>query len=104
MQKEINNFIYLIKKEKYYDAHEALEELWFPNRKDKSAKFLLIKGFINASVAFELKKRGKLSGALKVWENYKKYLPLINSCSQEDKNIFLPVIEVLENEHKKLLS
>jgi len=78
--------------------------VWFPKRKEKSADILLIKGFINASVSFELKKRGRVSQALKVWENYKKYLPLINKCSFENRKLFSEIIDILEKEYDKLLS
>jgi len=102
--KHCKDFIDLINQKRYYDAHEILEEVWFPKRKEKSADILLIKGFINASVSFELKKRGRVPQALKVWENYKKYLPLINECSFENRRLFSEIIDILEKEYDKLLS
>jgi len=69
---------YILKKE-FFKAHEALEEYWFPRRKTKSREVLIVKGFINAAVAFELKKRGRPKSALKVWQTYLKFAKLIES-------------------------
>ena len=69
---------HILKKE-FFEAHEALEEYWFPRRKAKSKEVLIVKGFINAAVAFELKKRGRQESALKVWQTYLKFAKLIES-------------------------
>jgi len=58
---------------RYYDAHEVLEALWFPRRFEKSHEILLIKGFINAAVSFELIKRGRMEASKRAWDNYLKY-------------------------------
>jgi len=71
-------FLACLREERYYDAHEALEALWFPVRSRKSPEVLLLKGLINASVSFELHKRGrvhKVDGPWKVYMKYREYLP-----------------------------
>ena len=93
MEKNCKIFMELINKERFYDAHEVLEEVWFPKRKEPDAKTLVLKGFINASVALELHKRGRTQNAYKVWQNYEKYRPLIKEC---DEAIFTQVEELLE--------
>ena len=75
-------FIEYIKQQKFYEAHEILEELWYPKRKEKTPKVLVIKAFINASVAFELQKRGNSDGAIKVWNTYCKYAPLVEKTNE----------------------
>ena len=57
MKEACKEFIQLIKKCKYYEAHEVLEDIWFPKRFEKDEEILIIKGFINAAVAFELVKK-----------------------------------------------
>ena len=75
---------YIIKYKKYmdehmfYEAHEALEEFWFPRRKQKDKITLIIKGFINAAVSMELKKRGRLENHKKIWQVYEKFAKLID--------------------------
>jgi len=88
----------MIEEEKFYEAHEVLETLWFPKRKIKDRKTLILKGFINASVALELNKRGKREGALKVWKNYIKYKIFIK------EEIFKKVEKVLDECYEKYLS
>jgi len=62
----------LINKEKYFEAHEILEEKWQEIRKSNHPFKNVYRGFINAAVSLELKKRGKKSYK-KVWLNYEKY-------------------------------
>ncbi|WP_226960539.1 DUF309 domain-containing protein [Sulfurimonas paralvinellae] len=72
-QIKIDEFAKCLREERFYDAHEALEALWFPRRSEKSAEVMLIKGLINAAVSFELIKRGRIPQSKKVWQNYLKY-------------------------------
>lgn len=75
----INEFIVCINETRYYDAHETLEKIWFPRRFQKDPETLLIKGFINAAVSFEIIKRARRNSFEKVWENYEKYVVLLGS-------------------------
>ena len=93
MEQKCKMFIDLINQERFFDAHEVLEELWFPKRKEPDTKTQVLKGFINASVALELHKRGRIQNAYRVWKNYEKYRPLISECDEE---IFKEVEELLE--------
>lgn len=76
MTKHIKEFRLCIDEERFYDAHEALEELWFPRRFEKSNEVMYLKGLINAAVSFELMKRGRVKQSKKVWMNYLKYRQL----------------------------
>ena len=62
----------LIKREEYFKAHEILEEYWQNIRKTSNPEKNVYRGFINAAVAMELKKRGR-NNYMKVWQNYEKY-------------------------------
>jgi len=70
-------FLKLLKEQKFYEAHEALEVYWFPRRFEENNEVKLIKGFINAAVSFELLKKGKVDQSKKVWLNYLKYRQLL---------------------------
>ena len=91
----------LIEAGEFYEAHEVLEEVWFPFRKSKEPRYLVIKGFINASVAFELKRLGREENAQKVWQNYLKYRPLIKEL--EDP-LFYQIEEFLDECYSRILS
>ena len=82
---------------KFFKAHEALEEFWFPRRRDKSKDILIVKGFINAAVSFELKKRGRLKSSKKVWSTYLKFSKLI----EEEDIIFLDLEKFINSFAKK---
>ena len=72
-------YIRCLHEERFYDAHEALEEIWFVRRFEDDSEMKLLKGFINAAVSFELIKRGRKEASAKVWKNYLKYKPLLKS-------------------------
>ena len=78
----LDRFVICLEEERFYDAHEALEEVWFPRRFEDNIEIKLIKGFINAAVSFELTKRGRPDPATRTWKNYEKYRPLLEQfCS-----------------------
>ena len=79
----LDEFITNLDKEEYYDAHESLEEIWFPRRFEDCDEVRLLKGLINASVSFELVKKGRIESSKKVWKNYLKYKPLIENIESE---------------------
>jgi hypothetical protein len=103
--KKIEEFIECLHEERYYDAHEALEEAWFPRRFEDSQEVKLLKGFINASVSFELIKRGREKQSKKVWANYLKYRPLLLSVKSSHKNEFYKLSRLVEKiNHQKILA
>jgi hypothetical protein len=77
----LDRFVSCLDEERFYDAHEALEEIWFPRRFEEDLEMKLIKGFINAAVSFELTKLGRPGPAAKVWGNFEKYRPLSDAFS-----------------------
>jgi len=72
-RKDADTFLACLEEERYYDAHEVLEAVWFPMRFEKTPEVLLLKGLINASVSFELYKRGRPHKAPGPWNVYMKY-------------------------------
>ena len=70
-------YLYLLEKEEYFDAHEALEEAWHPLRKQNHPLKNLAKGLINGAICFEHLKRNrtdalrKASTVLKSFERHK---------------------------------
>ena len=73
----LDRFVLCLDEERFFDAHEALEEVWFPRRFEDDQEMKLLKGFINAAVSFELTKRGRPDPATRAWKNYEKYRPLL---------------------------
>jgi len=96
----INEYKQLILEHRFYEAHEVLEEFWFPRRRKKDELSLIIKGFINAAVAFELKKRGRLTNANKVWQTYIKFMALLDKVPNRE---LLELKEFIDNFAKKFL-
>jgi len=88
---KIKEYKELILSHKFFEAHEVLEEFWFPRRKSKTRDVLIIKGFINAAVAFELKKRGRINNSKKIFNVYLKFSKLIKEDDKEfiDLKIFI---------------
>jgi len=72
-RKTADEFLRCLREARYYDAHTVIEEVWFPVRSKKNPEILLLKGLINASVSFELHKRGRAHKAPGPWGVYMKY-------------------------------
>ncbi len=104
LEKEIESFIECLKQERFYDAHEALEVLWFPLRKNPSDEVNLLRGYINASVSFELYKKGRFAPSEKVWKNFTKYQLLVDIVPLENqvhyKNAEIHILKIREKFEK----
>ena len=89
LELKFKEFKKLIIQRNYYEAHEVLEEIWYPMRKSFHKDRDIIRGFINAVVSLELKKRGR-DNYLKVWETYEKHKKKIKDNKlYEDLSLFL---------------
>lgn len=100
--KATNEFILALDEERYFEAHEVLEELWFHKRFEQSNEIKLLKGFINAAVSFELIKRGRLLASQNVWKNYLKYRQLIFKLDSKQQNIYYQISLHIERKRKTL--
>ncbi len=76
-QEYLDEFTLCLDEKRYYDAHEAIEAIWYRRRFEDCDEMRLLKGFINSAVSFELQKRHKNSQSKRVWKNYLKYRPLL---------------------------
>jgi len=102
-QNKLDEFRLCLREERFYDAHEALEALWFPRRFEESAEIKLLKGLINAAVSFELLKRGRIPQSKKVWQNYLKYRQFLFQVDSPYLNEYHKLsreIELLRYNHK----
>ena len=100
MKSKIENFEKCLHEQRYYDAHEVLEEAWFPRRFEDSNEVKLLKGFINAAVSFELHKKGRKEQSKKVWMNYLKYRQLLFKVNSPYINDYNKLSRSIENIHK----
>ena len=101
MKYKIEDFKKCLDEERFYDAHESLEEVWFPRRFEDSDEVRLLKGFINASVSFELHKRGKIKQSKKVWLNYLKYRQLLFKVQTQELNEYYKLTLYIEKIKKQ---
>jgi hypothetical protein len=95
LDKVFKKFRELIEKEEFFDAHEVLEEIWHPMRKSNHPDSDIIRGFINAAVSLELKKRGR-NNYLKVWNTYEKHKVKI-----KNNKLYFEMAEFLDNYKQK---
>lgn len=98
----IQKFQNTILKEKFFEAHEDLEEIWFPRRFENNNEIALLKGFINAAVSFELYKRKKYKQSNQVWKTYLKYRKLLFKLDPTYQNQFYQTIFFLDQYEKRL--
>ncbi len=98
----LNNFIQELNEEKFYDAHESLEKIWFPRRFEDDDEVKLLKGFINAAVSFELMKKGRAEASDKIWKNYLKYKPIMHKIDSQHLSDYHTIILHIEKTKSKL--
>ena len=99
MIEKIEEYILCLDEKRYYDAHEALEAIWFPRRFEDNNEVKLLKGFINASVSFELYKQNKIPQSKKIWKNYLKYRPLLYKVKSLHLNRYHFIARYVEQIH-----
>jgi len=78
----LKEYLQLLDEEKYFEAHEVLEEAWHPLRKADHPLKNLVKGLINGAIAFEHIKRNRNDAnkkAKKVMVSFDRYRYL---CTQ----------------------
>lgn len=95
-------FLTSLEQERYYDAHEDLEALWFPRRFEDNDEVKLWKGFINAAVCFELIKKGRPKPSEVPWKTYLKYVVLLESLETEHKHIYVTMMQSIQNKRGEL--
>ena len=69
-------YLKFLETEEYFEAHEVLEEAWHPLRLKKDPLANLLKGLINAAIAFEHIKRDRKNAKNKsqrVIVSYERY-------------------------------
>lgn len=105
ISEKIEEFLLCLREQRFYDAHEALEEVWFPRRFEKSDEVNILKAFINASVSFELYKRKREMQSKKVWKNYLRHRGLLFKVESKYKNLYYQLSRYLEeiNNNKKVI-
>ena len=97
------DFLNSLDQGRYFQAHEVLEELWYPKRFENTNEIRILKGFINAAVSFELIKRGRPNPAKQVWRNYLKYRQLIFKLNSKKQNIYYKISLEIEKRHKSFI-
>jgi hypothetical protein len=104
MKDNLKLFCTYLHKQKYYEAHEALEEVWFEKRFEDDNEIKILKGFINSAVCFELIKRGRKIQSARVWANYLKYRQLIFRSDFTHKKEIYKISREIEKIHTNLIN
>lgn len=76
LEEALEKYLLLLHEEKYFDAHEILEEAWHPLRKNQHPLRNLVKGLINGAICFEHIKRDKKNAyekASKVIKSFERH-------------------------------
>ncbi|WP_373035701.1 DUF309 domain-containing protein [Sulfurimonas sp.] len=92
----LEEFLKFLNDERYYDAHDVLEEIWFPRRFEDNNEIRLLKGFINASVCFELEIRGRKEASKRAWKTYLKYRQLLYKINSPHLNSYNFIIREID--------
>jgi hypothetical protein len=105
----LKEYLDLLDKEEYFEAHEVLEEAWHPLRLNNHSLKNLVKGFINGAITFEHIKRNrknmkdKAQRVIASYERYKylctdsiEHAELFNQAGQKIESLKLKHAEVFD--------
>jgi len=95
MKETLETFIQNLKDEAFSQAHETMEQQWKMYKKEGHALTKLLKGYINGATAFELLRRDKREGAVRLWSVYEKYLPALQE-GIEGYDLFVEADRILQ--------
>lgn len=95
-------FVLSIREDRYYDAHEDFERLWYPRRFEDDDEVKLWKGFINAAVCFELIIRGRKEASERAWQTYLKYSLLLDNLVTPHKQLYVKIVQIIERKRGNL--
>jgi len=101
--KHVTDFLHALDQELFFEAHEVLEEAWYPKRFENCNEVKLLKGFINAAVSFELIKRGRSTQSKTPWKTYLKYRQFLFKTNTTTLNNYYSIFLKIELIQKKLL-
>lgn len=107
LESALKEYLELMEREEYFDAHETLEEAWHPLRLSDHPLKNLVKGLINGAIAFEHIKRNRKNmpkrarTTISAYERYKHIATpnidhaglFIQSCQK---------VEQLKSRHKEV--
>ena len=99
---KIKEYKELILKHRFFEAHEVLEEFWFPRRRQKDDLTLVIKGFINAAVSLELYKRERVENSNRVWQVYLKFAKKIDNLESKELRELRDFVDEFRSSYIKL--
>jgi len=97
-------FIDVVEAEEFVEGHEVLEVLWKEWKNDplKREESFILKGLINGYTALALFKMQRMEGALRVWDTYAKYCPLIETIPSPYTPLYQQAQSLLESKYKAL--
>jgi hypothetical protein len=102
LKEALEEYLILLNKEQYFDAHEVLEEAWHPLRKANHPLKNLVKGLINAAVSFEHLKRNRSDAQRKaatVYRSFERHKHLLVEGIEEHK-LFKEACDKVERLHQ----
>ena len=94
-------FIEALRSGEFFEAHEHLEALWFVHRHSKAEEILLLRSYINAAVSFELQKRQREESAQRVWGNFLKRRPLLETVANPNRALYEEMERAILNHNKE---
>ncbi len=103
----LEEFISLIERGDFFEAHEILEAVWHKSRAVNHPERLLIKGLINGAIAFEHIKRGRknyLKCSQITMGSYMRYRDMCNPSIRNFK-LFREACSAIDNHrYKKIIN
>ncbi len=94
----LREYIVLLEKGEYFEAHEVLEEAWHPLRLKGHPLASFVRGYINAAIAFEHIKRNRKNASKKAQKTLSAYERHKRECVEgiEHYGLFCEAMQKIE--------
>jgi hypothetical protein len=105
--KALREFIELMEREEYFEAHEVLELVWHRARIQRHPQTLLLKGLINGAISFEHIKRKRANSLKSSRITMGSYLRYKSMCNPLIVNfeLFNEACDLIDNHpYKKIIN
>jgi len=103
--KELKEALELLNKNEFIKAHDLFEKLWRNYKDDVKTRkeSFILKGFVNASISFELYNMNREQHSKNVWDTFKKYEYLIDELISANRDKYKEIKSVIYKKREEVL-
>lgn len=103
--KELKEALELLQKNEFIKAHDLFEKLWREYKDDAKTRqeSFILKGFVNASISFELYNMNRVQHCQNVWDTFKKYEHLVDDLISANRDKYKEIKTLIYKKREEFI-